>query len=204
MGKSRVVDELGKKELQFTFVFRKDGDSGYPPGDFEIGDYFNINNASLAVAAFFGALGTIGLDAVKAMIPAGKSCTANELAFQFHQEMGPRNEPSDDLNNHLDSRSPYRKQLYEKLVAKAIEICNLKMSGQVHLQRYKSTLRGSLEKNHTYRKLIVSPLKDLAKFVRSFSDNALLIIAFDEASNIPKKVLECLKRHIETFQRLPI
>jgi hypothetical protein len=50
----------------------------------------------------------------------------------------------------------------------------------------------------------VSPLDDLAKFVRSFSDNALLIIAFNEASNIPKKVLEYLKRHIESFQILPV
>jgi hypothetical protein len=60
MGKSRAVDELRKKELLFTFVFRNDSDSGYPPGDFEIRDYFNrIKNASLAVAAFFRALGTI-------------------------------------------------------------------------------------------------------------------------------------------------
>jgi len=64
-----------------------------------------------------------GLDAIKAMILPGKSYTANELAFQFQQKTGPRNKPSDNPNNHLDSRSPYRKQFNEKLVTKAIEIC---------------------------------------------------------------------------------
>lgn len=32
-GKSRLVDELGKEFLSISFVFRLDGESGYPPGD---------------------------------------------------------------------------------------------------------------------------------------------------------------------------
>jgi len=62
MGKSRLADEMGKTNFQFAFVFRSYGDTGYPPGDPEIIDYFRRRDhePSILVAAFYAALGTIG------------------------------------------------------------------------------------------------------------------------------------------------
>jgi hypothetical protein len=61
MGKSRLADELGKSNLEFSFVFRKPGDSGYPPGDPEITNYFRgASHASILAASFYAAIGKIG------------------------------------------------------------------------------------------------------------------------------------------------
>jgi hypothetical protein len=61
MGKSRLADELGKSNLEFSFVFRKPWDSGYPPGDPEITNYFRgTSHASILAASFYAAIGMIG------------------------------------------------------------------------------------------------------------------------------------------------
>jgi hypothetical protein len=61
-GKSRLADEMGKTNFQFPFVFRNPGETGYPPGDTEITDYFRqrSDDPSILVAGFYGALGSIG------------------------------------------------------------------------------------------------------------------------------------------------
>jgi hypothetical protein len=62
MGKSRLADEMGKTNFQFPFVFRNPGETGYPPDDTEITDYFRqrSDDPSILVAGFYGALGSIG------------------------------------------------------------------------------------------------------------------------------------------------
>jgi uncharacterized protein YukE len=60
-GKSRLADELGKTNLEFSFVFRNPGDWGYPAGDPEITNYLRgAAHASILVASFYAAIGTIG------------------------------------------------------------------------------------------------------------------------------------------------
>jgi len=63
MGKSRLADEMGKKNFQFAFVFRNPGDTGYPPGDTEITNYFRQRSPhpSILVAALYAAVGSIGI-----------------------------------------------------------------------------------------------------------------------------------------------
>jgi hypothetical protein len=61
MGKSRLADELGKTNLEFSFVFRNPSDGGYPRGDTEITNYFQgAAHASILAASFYAAIGTIG------------------------------------------------------------------------------------------------------------------------------------------------
>jgi len=63
MGKSRLADEMGKKNFQFAFVFRNPGDTGYPPGDTEITNYLRQSSPdpSILVAALYAAVGSIGI-----------------------------------------------------------------------------------------------------------------------------------------------
>lgn len=62
-GKSRLVDELSKEFLTISFVFRSNGETGYPPGDPEITQFTAINRTytlcdihSISVSLLAGAL----------------------------------------------------------------------------------------------------------------------------------------------------
>jgi hypothetical protein len=44
VGKSRSVDELGKQLLGVTFVLRRDGETGYPPGDPSVLQFLTCGN----------------------------------------------------------------------------------------------------------------------------------------------------------------
>ena len=63
MGKSRLADEMGKKNFQFPFVFRDPRDTGYPPGDMEISNYLRQSTPgpSILVAALYAAVGSMGI-----------------------------------------------------------------------------------------------------------------------------------------------
>ena len=63
MGKSRLADEMGKKNFQFAFIFRNSGDTGYPPCDPEITNYLRQGSShpSILVAALYAAVGSIGI-----------------------------------------------------------------------------------------------------------------------------------------------
>jgi len=63
MGKSRLADEMGKRNFQFPFVFRNPGETGYPPGDTEITDYLRQSSShpSILAAGLYAALGSIGI-----------------------------------------------------------------------------------------------------------------------------------------------
>jgi hypothetical protein len=43
-GKSRLVDEIGKEFVSISFALRLQGETGYPPGDFEITDYLRLSD----------------------------------------------------------------------------------------------------------------------------------------------------------------
>ena len=73
-GKSKLLDELAKDNFTFTFVFRKENDTGFPPGDNEISRFLSnrSNPAWIRVAAFFAAVGL-----------SGKSKTSEHWFSQF-------------------------------------------------------------------------------------------------------------------------
>jgi hypothetical protein len=63
MGKSRLVDELGKETLSISFTLRENAETGFPPGDPEVTSYLkegfdedevtrHVRIISLLVAAF--------------------------------------------------------------------------------------------------------------------------------------------------------
>jgi len=57
MGKSRLADELGKTNLEFSFVFRKPGNGGFPLGDPEITNYLQAPvHASIRAASLYAAI----------------------------------------------------------------------------------------------------------------------------------------------------
>lgn len=62
-GKSRLVDELSKEFLTISFVFRSNGETGYPPGDPEITKFTAVDRThtlcdihSISVSLLAGAL----------------------------------------------------------------------------------------------------------------------------------------------------
>ena len=66
-GKSRLADEMGKECFSFPFVFRMEGQTGYPPGDAEVTSYFCGASSQLSglstpirVACFLAAVGVTG------------------------------------------------------------------------------------------------------------------------------------------------
>jgi hypothetical protein len=63
MGKSRLADEMGKTNFQFSFVFRRPRDTGYPPADMEVISYFRDTSThpSILAAALYTAVAIIGI-----------------------------------------------------------------------------------------------------------------------------------------------
>lgn len=64
MGKSRTVSELGKKMFELVFVIRRPGETGFPPGDPEVGRYLGEdcrgNLDILRVASLYAACALVG------------------------------------------------------------------------------------------------------------------------------------------------
>ena len=64
-GKSRLAHEIGKVYLQFPFVFRQAGETGYPPGDSIVSshliDYPSSVHTDVRAAAFIAAVCYIGV-----------------------------------------------------------------------------------------------------------------------------------------------
>ena len=63
-GKSRLAREAGNFYISFPFVFRKEGETGYPPGDVAImkhlGDFSAIHN-DIRAGAFIAAVCSVGM-----------------------------------------------------------------------------------------------------------------------------------------------
>ena len=62
-GKSRLAHEAGKSYLEFPFVFRKSGDTGYPPGDIAVAKYLeeSLVHSDIRAAAFISAVFSTGM-----------------------------------------------------------------------------------------------------------------------------------------------
>jgi hypothetical protein len=149
MGKSRLADEMGKTNFQFSFVFRNLGDTGYPPGDSEITHYFrqSSHDPSILVAGFYAAIASIGKSGVhvdfgvslltfdsglewydKLSKQSPREPTA-VLANLWHDLLAPTREregnpvgvPSCDRQGLV--RSNFRRKVYFEIVNRARGIC---------------------------------------------------------------------------------
>ncbi|KAF8456732.1 hypothetical protein BDZ91DRAFT_523185 [Kalaharituber pfeilii] len=128
-GKSRLADEIGKENFQFSFVFRKQGETGYPPADAEIISYFDNSSdskypADTKVASFLGALGMIGLRWYGEQCIQNSYISAPELARKWNSLMAPIISNSGDRSKYAKlSRSKFRTDFCLQLKQEAEKLC---------------------------------------------------------------------------------
>ncbi|KAF8430602.1 hypothetical protein BGX38DRAFT_1146839 [Terfezia claveryi] len=108
MGKSRLMDELSKIHLTILFTFRKNGESGFPPGDPEITRFVDkalswkgnkpqrsqeelMMAHSHALALVLGALRTLSKWLRRQALKANKDVLPQEdIARKWYERMAPR------------------------------------------------------------------------------------------------------------------
>ncbi|KAF8458608.1 hypothetical protein BGX38DRAFT_1138686 [Terfezia claveryi] len=208
-GKSRLASEIGNIEFEFSFVFRKEGDTGYPSGDAEITAYFASLSTSedeldARVGGLFGAMGVIASQWYKSQLILNPNAAAKDLAYLWNRLLAPV------PGNHSrpeSSRSPFRGSTYQRLQHDALSITEeIKKvhKGKIH--------PNDIEGSTALYRLIIEPMKNLIMMIqeRPMGSEArddhcvLLLIAFDEAANIPQAALASIRRLLRSFTGQPL
>jgi hypothetical protein len=136
MGKSRLVSEMAKKVMTITFVLRKPGQTGFPPGDKEVLDFVlagksksmrntHMRAMCLLGGTFFeGQYSSIPRSRCQADVTVAKWCkskstSSGTLLEKWNDEMSPLRESL--LPKKTDLRSDSRVDLYKSIIKKAEE-----------------------------------------------------------------------------------
>jgi len=159
MGKSRLVSEMAKKLMSVTFVLRKPGETGFPPGDTEVFNFLMEGNSNSMQHAHTNAMcllgGTFFVSEYTSVIGSsyqadvivanwckskstsdGKKLDFAALLEKWNHSVSPVNTPFMDETNR---RNPIRVKLYESIIKQARKYRNELQAGIVSNRKMKSS-----------------------------------------------------------------
>jgi hypothetical protein len=190
MGKSRLIRELGKLQFQFTFVFRGEGDTGFPPGDTEIGEYLHsLPKDSLAVAALFAALGRVGKCFMlwsivlsltlrigstwyRQQLQDDPNLFAEDLAARWSERLSPVQDALGRFirkpDNALYSRSIDKVEIYDEIVSVAkntYDALHEEWPGETKTKG--AALLAMLQGDSNYSTMLLDPIKELLDLIKN-------------------------------------
>jgi hypothetical protein len=147
MGKSRLVSEMAKKVMTISFVLRKPGQTGFPPGDMEVLDFVLAGNSismqnthmramCLLGGTFFeGQCSSISRSRCQADARTvakwikSKPTSGATLLEKWNDAMSPLGESL--LPKKTDRRSDSRMDLYKSIIKKAEEYLKELVDGTI-------------------------------------------------------------------------